>query len=118
MKKIAVYSLILFVSLAFSCRKKEDPEPDCGCEGSTVKKIENARAVYFGSGFFSVLEEGGSKVYASNLLACKIDSTWQKSPDLKVADYTISGNLKQVCFQGPTLVAQPTPLEITSTRRD
>lgn len=117
MKKIAVYSLILFVSLAFSCHKKE-PEPDCGCEGSTVKKIENARAVYFGSGYFSVLGDDANKSSYPYLLACKIDSTWQKSTDFKVADYTISGKMKLVCPTDFTLTAQPSPMEITTIKKD
>ncbi|MCE7042424.1 hypothetical protein [Dyadobacter sp. CY312] len=117
MKKSVLYSIILFVSMVSSCRK-EDPEPDCGCEGSTIKKIENARAVYYGSGLFSVVYESGDRYSYASMFACKIDSTWQKSSDPKVADYTISGNMKSVCFTGPTLIAQPSPLEITSIRKD
>jgi len=117
MKKAGVYSLILFVSMASSCRKN-DPDLDCGCEGSTIKNIENARAVYHGSGIFSVLAEGNNQSYYPSFVACKTDSTWQKSPDLKVANYRISGNMKSVCFTGPTLAAQPSPLDITSIEKD
>jgi hypothetical protein len=117
MKKIALYSLTLFFSVALSCKKKE-PDPDCGCEGSTVKRIENARAVYYGSGLFSVLQKDGGQSSYYYLHSCKIDSTWQKSPDSQVTDYTVSGNMKSVCFTGPTLTAQPNPLEITNIKKD
>lgn len=116
LSKASNWILLTIIAFAVACHKK-DPAPDCGCEGRTVKRVENVRASLAGSGFFTIFKEDG-KTYSAYVSACKSDSTWEKSLDFKVPDYIISGNIKLSCFTGPTIMIQSAPIEITAIRKD
>ncbi|GGB87354.1 hypothetical protein [Dyadobacter sediminis] len=112
--RLLSFLAVTVLVFALSCQK-EDPKPDCGCDGKTYKKVENAKAVYHGLGTFTIAEEASSgNIYT---IACEADSTWQKSADLKIPDYIISGNLKSNCSFGPTLIALPDYIQITAIKK-
>lgn len=113
MKKLLLFIIIIATSVALSCSKK-DPEPRYGCDGDTEMTITDVSAVYLGNGYFSF--DLGAPYGQSSAWACKTDSTWLKSDDPKVPNYTISGNIKKVRFIGPTLLAVYPPIEITAIR--
>lgn len=111
MKKLLPFIVIIAMSFALSCSKK-DPEPRYGCDGDTEMTITDVPAVYQGNGFFTY--DLGAPFGPSASWACKIDPTWVKSDDPKVTNYIISGNIKKTRFVGPTLVAVYPPIEITA----
>jgi hypothetical protein len=106
--------MITVLMFALSC-KQEDPKPDCGCDAKTYKNVVNAKAVYYGSGNFTLLAENPSE--NSFVVACETDATWQKSTDENVPDYVISGRVKSRCFIGPTLIILPSHIQITSIKK-
>ncbi|GGM91240.1 hypothetical protein GCM10010967_25360 [Dyadobacter beijingensis] len=118
MKNLLSLTLVAALGVAVSGCKKEDPNPDCGCEGPTVKVIKNTRAVHEGGGLFSFefTEPGTQRKLIA--WACNADTTWAKSANREVPDYTISGNLKKECFFGPTFIIIYPPIEITAIRKD
>jgi len=115
MKKLLLPVILIGFSVAlFSCKK--DPEPDCGCEGPTMLIIKNTRAVYEGGGLFTFTHP--ITLNQTSAWACYVDSTWAKSENRNVPDYTINGNLKKECFFGPTLMIVFPSIEITAISKD
>lgn len=106
---------ILALLFAFSCQKQKDPKPDCGCDAKTYKRIENVKAVYNGSGNFTLITENPSENIG--VVACETDSAWQKSADENTPDYVISGRVKTRCFLGPTFIILPSHIQITAIKR-
>lgn len=113
--------IVLLINLTFSCAKKKNtPEPDCGCDGTTFASVENVKASYLGNGYFVMNQKDqyGNLTYG---WACKTDTTWQKSALPDSFNYTVSGNLKRVCPQpndAYALRAPGGPFEITAIRKD
>ncbi|WAC14204.1 hypothetical protein [Dyadobacter pollutisoli] len=116
--KLLPYLTITALAFALSCNRK-DPAPDCGCEGHAYKHLENAEASYLGHGGFILFDtkDTAFKIWAS---ACEIDSSWQKSEkigEILSRDYILSGDFKSACFMGPTLVAVPPFIQVTSIKK-
>lgn len=115
MIKSLSFTAIIALLFAFSCQQQKDPKPDCGCDGKTYKSIENVKAVYNGSGNFTLITENPSEI--SSVVACETDSTWQKSADENTPDYVISGRVKARCFLGPTFIILPSHIQITAIKK-
>jgi len=115
MKKLLTNALLIVISTAFfHC--KDDPQPDCGCEGPTLLVLKNTRAVHEGAGLFTFTHPITlNKVSA---WACDVDTLWAKTENREIPDYTISANLKKECFFGPSLVIVFPSMEITAIKKD
>ena len=115
-RNIAQGAFFILVTTVLSCHKK-DPVPDCGCDAVKFENIENVRASYNGQGIFSIFPTSDT-IPSSAVISCNIDTSWQRSKNYKMADYTISGNVKSSCFTGETFMAVPPNIDITSIKRD
>jgi hypothetical protein len=89
MLKAICYCILL---LSFESCSKDDPE--CGCDGSTRRVLENIQARYVGKGTFVFQDTlaGYLRVYP-----CDVDPAWEISKDENIWNYIISGNLKKYC---------------------
>jgi hypothetical protein len=115
--KSAYYALLFFVFLAVSCKDK-DPKADCGCNGSTISVIENVKASYSGrNNLLLRLKNSDDVVYEELYQLCSQTDSLDITPDIKNPDYTVSGNVKSNCFNGPTLIVQAQFFEITEIRK-
>lgn len=115
MKKLQTNALLIVISVALSCCK-DDPQPDCGCDGPTVLVLKNTRAVHESAGLFTFTHP--ITLNKISAWACDADSLWARSANREIPDYTISGNLKKVCFVGPTLIIVYPSIEITAIKKD
>lgn len=111
MKKLLSFTVFMATSFAFSC-SKEDPKPDCGCDGPTMLILKNTPAVHEGAGLFTFKDP--TTLNKITAWACDPDSTWAKSENRESPDYTIAGNLKKACFFGPTVMIIYPSIDITA----
>ncbi|SEJ61971.1 hypothetical protein SAMN05216327_11494 [Dyadobacter sp. SG02] len=115
MKKLFVLFAVCATSIILSC-SKDDPQPDCGCEGPTLLVLKNTRAVHESAGLFTFTHP--ITLSKTSAWACDVDSLWAKSENNGIPDYTISGNLKKECFFGPTSMIVFPSIEITAIKKD
>jgi hypothetical protein len=113
-KRLPQKLLILCLAMAMSCEKS--PGPDCGCDGPNVLVLKNTRAVHEGAGLFTFRHPLTDM--ETSAWACDGDSTWKKSANREIPDYTISGNLKKECTVGQTLMIIYPGIEITAIQKD
>lgn len=115
MKKLQFSTLLIALSFVLFCCK-DDPQPDCGCDGPAVLVLKNIRAVHEGAGLFTFTHP--ITLDKTSAWACDGDSLWAKSENRDVPDYTISGNLKKECSSWPTLTIVLPSIEITAVKKD
>jgi hypothetical protein len=110
-------SLLLCLFLVASCKDK-DPDADCGCNGPTVRTIDNAKASFLGSGRLLLrLRSTDDVEYEELYQLCSEPDSLIITPDITNPDYTVSGKVKNNCFSGPTLVIQAQLFEISEIRK-
>lgn len=117
--KFRLFGALIILLFASSCKKKE-AALDCGCDGSTYAKVENAEASYLGNGYF-VINKIDQHDHLTYGWACVVDTNWTKSTDPGIYNYVISGNLKNRCpTPGDAFYSMLPggPLQITSIRKN
>lgn len=114
--KFQFYIVCLLLVTVLSCKDK-DPNADCGCDGSTIKVIENMKGSYVGNnGLLLRTTIGDSTVAEIYVIACYISDTLKISPDKKKPDYIVSGNIKKDCFYAQTVAIVPSRFEVKSIK--
>ena len=104
-----------------SCKQKDkDPSVDCGCDGPTVRTVQNVKASYLGNGYFALdqKDQHGNLTYG---WACKIDTSWEKSIDQNTFGYLISADFKTYCPNPDdmfVLRAPGSPFNITAIKKE
>ncbi|WP_439584717.1 hypothetical protein [Dyadobacter bucti] len=98
MKVIRIGILCL---IFLSCQKKETP--GCGCDGPSVKVVENVQASYLGNSHFLLRLTGDSgSPYEEIVRSCTLDEAWTKTAEITNPDYLISAELKRGCGDTPS----------------
>ncbi len=108
MKELTLF--LLFLAGMISCRK-EDPAPECGCDGPVLEVVKDFDTVYK-SGFFVGKQAGFLNV------SCGEDLVTGKIVDGD--SVIVSGNVRRNCtslMDINTLIAIPSLLEVTAIRK-